>query len=122
MRQAVFSLLIISTLPWFGCSSTRSVPANDKLYTGASVAVTGVNNARERKTLKSDLHDLTTPKPNSRFLGIRFKLGIYNFFYKAKPKSLFGKLKKNMGEPPVLASQLDLQKNIQLLQNYLENR
>ena len=27
-----------------------------------------------------------------------------------------------MGEPPVLLSQLDLQKNIQLLQNYLENK
>jgi outer membrane protein insertion porin family len=122
MRQAVFFLLIISTLLWFGCGSTRSVPANDKLYTGATVTVSGVNNTRERKTLKSDLHDLTTPKPNSRFLGIRFKLGFYNLFYKAKPKSLFGKMRNSLGEPPVLASQLDLQKNIQVLQNYLENK
>src|SRR4029453_14456694 len=32
------------------------------------------------------------------------------------------KLRKKLGEPPALASQLDLQKNIDILQNHLENK
>jgi outer membrane protein assembly factor BamA len=107
---------------WIGCSSTKSVPDNDKLYTGVSVKVNDVSNARERKVLRNDLQGLTRPKPNSTFLGMRIKLGIYNLFYKAKSKSFFGKIRDKMGEPPVLASQLDLQKNIQVLQNHAQNK
>lgn len=122
MRRLFFILWMAPLLTWMGCSSTRSVPANDKLYTGAVVSVNGVTNARERKTLKEQLHGLTTPKPNTKFLGIRFKLGFYNLFYKAKPRSFFGKIRDKLGQPPVLGSQVDLQKNIQLLQNYAENK
>jgi len=122
MRGVLFFYLIASVWIWTGCSSTRSVPADDKLYTGTTVSVNGVSNARARKTLRSDLNDLTTPKPNTKFLGIRFQLGFYNLFYKAKPKSLFGRIRDKSGQPPVLASQLDLQKNVQLLQNYSQNK
>jgi outer membrane protein insertion porin family len=116
MRQAFLFLLIILALFWSGCGSTKSVPKNDKLYTGATVTISGTKSVRERKTLRSDLKGLTRPKPNAKFLGIRFKLGLYNFFYRSK------KLRDKLGEPPVLASQLDLQKNIEILQNHLENK
>src|ERR1044071_444326 len=122
MRQALIITCIVSALLWCGCSSTKSVPAGDKLYTGANVNVKGVSNIRERKILRSDLDGLTKPKPNTKFLGIRLKLSIYNLFYKAKPKSFFGKLRDKWGEPPVLLSQVDIQKNTELLQNYLENK
>ena len=122
MRKTFFFVLIITAWSWVGCSSSKSVPAHDKLYTGARITVNNISNSRERKTLKSDLEDLTRPKPNTRFLGIRFKLGFYNLFYKAKPKSFFGKMRDKIGEPPVLASQLDLQKNIQILQNHTQNK
>src|SRR6266498_4451271 len=116
MRQAFLFLLITQALSWSGCTSTKSVPKNDKLYTGATVTISGTKSVRERKVLKNDLSALTRPKPNSKFLGIRFKLGFYNFFHRSK------KLREKLGEPPVLASQLDLQKNIDLLQNHLENK
>jgi hypothetical protein len=93
MRQALFFLCMISALAWSGCGSTRSVPANDKLYTGATVALKNVANTREKRALKEDLDGLTRPKPNSKFLGMRLKLGIYNLFYKKKPKSFFGKIR-----------------------------
>ena len=122
MRQALFFLLMIVTFLWSGCSSTKSVPANDKLYTGASLTLSGVSNTRERKALKEDLNGLTRPRANSKFLGMRLKLGIYNLFYKAKPKSLWGKIRDKYGQPPVLLSQVDLQKNAQNLQNFLFNK
>jgi len=122
MRQALFFLCMISALAWSGCGSTKSVPANDKLYTGATVTLKGVANTREKRALKEDLDGLTRPKPNSKFLGMRLKLGIYNMFYKAKPKSLWGKIRDKYGQPPVLLSQVDLDKNAQNLQTYLFNK
>jgi outer membrane protein insertion porin family len=117
MRQAfLFLLIALVLLCSRSCTSTKHVPKNDKLYTGATVSISGTKTVRERKTLKSDLDGLTRPKPNAKFLGIRFKLGLYNFFYRSK------KLREKLGEPPVLASQLDLQKNIEILQNHLENK
>jgi hypothetical protein len=81
-----------------------------------------LRNTREKKALKEDLDGLTRPKPNSKFLGMRLKLGIYNMFYKAKPKSLWGKIRDKYGQPPVLLSQVDLDKNAQNLQTYLFNK
>lgn len=122
MRQALFFLIMTSALTWSGCSSTKSVPANDKLYTGATVTLKNVANTREKKALKEDLDGLTRPKPNSKFLGMRLKLGIYNMFYKSKPKSFWGKIRDKYGEPPVLLSQVDVQKNAENLQTYLVNK
>src|SRR5215831_5874049 len=121
MRQAVF-LLVICGWIWSGCSITRSIPENDKLYTGASVKVDSVSTVKERKTLQSDLNALTRPKPNSKFLGMRMKLGWYNLLYKKKPKSFWGKLRDKWGEPPALLSQVDPQKNVQNLQGHLFNK
>jgi outer membrane protein insertion porin family len=115
-------VLLISSFVWAGCGSARHVPANDKLYTGATVNIVGPSlSTRTKKELKEDLTGLTRPRPNSSFLGMKFKLGIYNLFYKAK-KGLFKNLRNKMGEPPVLFSQVDLQQNVKVLQNYLENK
>src|ERR1700750_3458221 len=122
MRQALLFLVVLSALAWTGCSSTKSVPANDKLYTGATVTLKNVANTREKKALKEDLDGLPRPKPNSKFLGIRLKLGIYNMFYRAKPKSFWGKIRDKYGQPPVLLSQVDIDKNAQNIQNYLFNK
>ena len=104
------------------CSTTKHLPPNEKLYTGASVEVNSSElTTKERKVIRGDLQGLTRPKPNSRFLGIPFKLHIYNLFRKSKPNSFFGKFRDKSGEPPVLLSSVDLQNNMKLLQNHLEN-
>src|SRR5215510_2006662 len=121
MRQAIFLLTICGWI-WSGCSITKSIPPGDKLYTGASVKVDSASTTKERKTLQSDLNDLTRPKPNSKFLGLRMKLGWYNLLYKKKPKSFWGKLRDKYGEPPSLLSQVDLQKNTQNLEAHLFNK
>lgn len=117
-----FILLLSSTLLGAGCSNTKHLSSSEKLYTGASVTITGVSSTRERKTLKSDLSALTRPKPNSKLLGIPLKLNIYNLFRKKKANSFWGRIRDKNGEPPVLLSQVDLQKNSLILQNHLENK
>src|SRR5690349_6893712 len=105
-------LCIVSALLFAGCSPTKHLPANEKLYTGATVSVEGPSLAtRQKKVLRSDLQAMTRPKPNSKVLGIPLKLNIYNMFRNKSPNSFFGKLRDKYGEPPVLLSQLDLDNN-----------
>ena len=105
-----------------GCRATRHLPENDKLYTGASVTVSGPSlTSKQKKALKKSLEGLTRPKPNSKFLGLRPKLVVYNLFRNAK-KGIFKNIREKHGEPPVLASRLNLTSNINSLENYLVNK
>lgn len=115
--------LIISSLFLFACSTTRHIPEGDALYTGADIKLNAGNvSTREKKVIAADLEDMTKPQPNSRFLGIPFKLLLWNLFYTKKEKGFIAGLQKKLGEPPVLASSVDLDANTKLLQNYLENK
>ncbi|HYK55731.1 MAG TPA: hypothetical protein VEV15_04575, partial [Flavisolibacter sp.] len=118
-----YLFFFISCFVLCACSSTRHLPPNEKLYTGASINLSGPNlSVRQKKTLRSDLEGLTRPRPNSKFLGMRLKLSIYNLFRNKKPNSFFGKLRDKWGEPPVLLSQLNLENNVKILDNHLENK
>jgi hypothetical protein len=105
------------------CNTTKHLPEGEALYTGANVNLkdSGVT-ARQHKVLQSDLQGMIRPKPNSRFLGIPFKLGIYNMFRNAKPNSFFGRFRDKNGEPPVLVSSVDVEYNTKLLNSHLENK
>ncbi|HZH35632.1 MAG TPA: BamA/TamA family outer membrane protein, partial [Flavisolibacter sp.] len=117
------SILIAGCLFLAACSPTKHIPEGDALYTGAKVNLTADNvTARQKKVLKSDLDGMTRPRPNGRFLGIPFKLMLWNFFYTKKEKGLKANLQRKLGEPPVLASSVNLDANTQLLRNFLENK
>ncbi|MCW3073035.1 MAG: surface antigen [Flaviaesturariibacter sp.] len=119
----LYTFLLSVCLVLAACSTTKHLPPNEKLYTGATVTLTNTDiPVRERKVLKSDLEGITRPRPNSRLLGIPFKLFIYNAFRNKKPNSFLGKFRDKNGEPPVLLSSVDLTQNIKLLQNQLENK
>ena len=93
------------------------------MYTGARVKVQGPNlTSKQRKTLITDLGGLTRPKPNSNVLGLRIKLWIYNIAGHPKKKNSPAAKLKKMGEPPVLLSDVKLERNTMLLDNHLENK
>lgn len=111
---------VVSIVLFAGCNATKKVPANDALYTGATLKLENSKaSKKQNKVLKSDLHDLIRPKPNSRILGIPFKLLIYNIA--GKKNNFINKFLRKTGEPPVLLSRVNLDKNIQVLTNTLEN-
>ncbi|MBX2922715.1 MAG: BamA/TamA family outer membrane protein [Chitinophagaceae bacterium] len=123
--------IIYQVLLWGGftvcfsaCSTTRSVPAGDALYTGASVDIEDkAATKKERKRLETELSELARPLPNKKILGIPFKLMIYNMAGNPKrEKSLSGWLKYKVGEPPVLLSKVSLDYNTKVLQSTLENQ
>lgn len=107
-----------------GCSTTKNIPPGDALYTGADVKVTDKEaKGKERKRIEEEMEGLTRPLPNKRILGIPFKLMMYNLAgHPKKPNSLLGKIKYKVGEPPVLASSVNLNYNNKVLQSTLENQ
>ena len=91
-RQII--LFVFACLFWSACSTTRTLPEGEKLYTGAKVEISGPELAKsQKKSLRNELAAITRPRPNARLFGIPFKLMIYNAFGNRKPDSFFGKLR-----------------------------
>ena len=121
--KKICNWILIFLLPViFACNNTRHIPKGDALYTGTRVKVDGVGlNPKNRKVLRADLDGLTRPKPNTKILGLRVKLSIYNLAGDTSKKGFIRKFLRKLGEPPVLLSSLNLEKNVEILQNHLEN-
>ncbi len=125
MKGIIYTILfLISAALFTACNNTRHLPSGDTLYLGSDVSIKDKEVKKSlRKVIKNDLEDAIRPKPNKKILGVRFKLGIYNFAGETKKKKGFRYwLRNKVGEPPVLGSQFDVEKNRQILANILENR
>ncbi|HTE07168.1 MAG TPA: hypothetical protein VK628_00310, partial [Flavitalea sp.] len=105
------------------CNNTKYLPANEALYTGARIKIESPQlSKKKKKVLNAELKDLTRPIPNKSILGLRPKLWFWNIGDTPKKKFSVKRLIKNIGEPPVLASDVDLEKNSLILQSFLENK
>ena len=118
-------LFALISLVFASCSAVKTVPEGDYLYLGATIKIKDPDNSKrkETKALVSELEGILRPKPNSRFLGIPFKLWIYNFWGNPEKEGGIGnKIRNKFGEAPVLFSSVDVNYNSKLLTNRLENR
>jgi outer membrane protein insertion porin family len=126
MKGTIISAICFIWLPvlFYSCSETKSLEEGQYLYDGAKIKIkSSVPLPRSKsKALNSELSELLRPKPNGSFLGIRFKLLLYNFAGTPKGKGLRYIIRNKLGEPPVLASYSAMEKNRAVLQNRLENR
>ena len=122
IRPIYYILFVL--LVAYGCSNTKYLPEGDMLYVGGEVSVKdSVMKRKERKAMEKELTDLLRPKTNSAFLGLRIKLYIYNIAGEPKKDKGFKHwLRTKVGEPPVLISQVDMDYNADVLQNFSENR
>lgn len=115
--------LLLALLCLCACNNLKKIPAGDGLYTGHTLHLDSIDvKKKEKKAIREELSSLIRPKPNRKVLGMRWRLSAYNFAGNPKKeKSPAGWLKYKFGEPPVLMSQVDLERNIQVLQNRMEN-
>ncbi|HRI21740.1 MAG TPA: hypothetical protein PLA68_12340, partial [Panacibacter sp.] len=115
--------LIFMTLAC-SCSITKNIPENDALYAGAAIKLKPANDTVQfnSKDLKEELDALLRPNPNASFLGVKYKLLIYNLAGTPTGKGLRYWIKTKLGEPPVLGSSVNLEKNRGILENRFENR
>jgi len=107
------------------CSNSRHLPGGESLFRGSKVHITDheVEKKKGRKSLENDLAEGVRPRTNSKTLGVRLKLSIYNLAGDTrKKKGLKHWLRDKVGEPPVLASSVNLNYNKGLMVNYLQNR
>lgn len=113
----------VAAVMLMACNNLKKIPARDALYTGATVKLDSTQlKPKERKLLQEELHSLVRPKPNRKFLGMRLRLSAYNAAGNPKKQSsIRGWMKNKFGEPPVLLSGVNLDRNVKVLQNTMEN-
>jgi hypothetical protein len=123
LKNGYLILLFLVTLAT-SCSVTKSIPANDALYNSATIKLRPADSSSKlhNKDLSEELYSLLRPVPNASFLGIKYKLLIYNLAGTPTGKGIRYWAKNKLGEPPVLASSVNITKNSAILQNRLENR
>jgi outer membrane protein insertion porin family len=123
-KNKLIYYLALTLVFTYGCSNTKYLPEGDMLYVGGEVEVKDtVMKRKERKAMEKEMEGLLRPKPNASFFGLRPKLWIYNIAGTPKKDRGFKYwLKNKVGEPPVLMSQVDLDYNADILQNYAENK
>jgi len=124
MKINQFLYILIFTLIVSACSNTKYLAEGELLYTGATVNVKGDSlSSKSKAYFEENLEGLVRPRPNTSILGLRPKLWFYNIAGEPKKDKGFKYwLKNKMGEPPVLFSQVDMDYNSKLLQNYVENK
>lgn len=117
-------LFVIGSLLMASCSNTKYLSEKETLYVGPKVKVEDSTIAKKvRKDLEDELEDIVRPKPNASFLGLRYKLFVYNIVGKPKSKKgLRAWVRNKIGEPPVLGSDLNIKTNTKIISNYLENQ
>jgi len=105
------------------CSNSRHLPAGESLFKGSKVHIEDkVVSKKNKKVLVSNLIAVVRPKTNSKTLGIRLKLSLYNAAGDTKKKKgLRHWIRNKVGEPPVLASMVHLNTNKDLMVNMLQN-
>lgn len=116
-------IYLIVVLIWVGaaysCNPVRHLHKGQALYTGGSVIFKPDTGSASQ--LEDQLEGLLRPLPNATFLGMYPNLFFYNISNEPKGKGLNYLLHEKWGEPPVLASKLNLTVNENILRSHLEN-
>ncbi|SFS59980.1 translocation and assembly module lipoprotein TamL [Lutibacter maritimus] len=117
------SLFFIGAL-FLGCSGTSKIPDGHLLYVGSDIKIEKGNESKKtRRQIKSALDNIIRPKENKSILGMRPGIFFYNLFDKVeKDKGFKHWVKYRLGEAPVLMSDVDLDYNKKVIQNYVENK
>jgi outer membrane protein insertion porin family len=115
--------LLMSALT--SCHESKYLTANQSLYTANKTQIQSSVPMKksEQKKWGKEMQAYLRPKLNSKILGIRVKLWIYNIAGTTnKKKGIKHWLKYKIGEAPVLASPAILRNNAEVLQSHLENK
>ena len=121
--NTLYHLCIITTaLLATACSGARYLKEGQKYYDGAEIRIVSPTAVDKKGELKIDLQELVTPDPNVKLLGSRPKVWFYNVAGEVKKeKGLKFWLKNKVGAPPVYLSDVDIARNVSLLENKLNN-
>jgi outer membrane protein insertion porin family len=116
------AFILLMLFLFSACSTSRFVPAGEKLYTGGEVKMDSEEAVKGKAGLKSELEDLLRPEENSKILGMR--IGAWSYYKNQQEKTGFiaRYIYKKLGEEPVYLSDVEADKTMNLILNRLENR
>ena len=118
MKNSFYFFVIIL----FGsCSGLHTLPKGEKLYTGAKVEISSSEKIKDKGGLKSKIKAAIRPKPNSRFLGNRPKVWIYNITNDSSYHGFRKMLHTKVGEAPVLMRYVKTKTNTEIIDALLFN-
>jgi len=103
------------------CSGLHTLPEGEKLYTGAKVEIVSSEKIKGKGTIRSKIKSAIRPKPNSRFLGNRPKVWIYNITRDSSFHGFRKMLHTKVGEPPVLIIDVKTLTNTEIIDAMLFN-
>jgi outer membrane protein insertion porin family len=89
------------------CTASRFSRGGEKLYAGADIAINDSGNVVDKKIVRKTAQEAIRIKPNSSFLGLYPKLWFHTLAPDSMHKGLRVWLKKKLGEPPVLISEVN---------------
>lgn len=113
---------LLTALLLSACSGAKYLNDGQKYYDGADVKIISPKGVKGKAQLKPQLEELLTPEPNAKLLGSRPKVWFYHLAGETKKEKGFKHwVKTKLGEPPVYFSDVDIQRNISLLENKLHN-
>ncbi|MBN9384375.1 MAG: BamA/TamA family outer membrane protein [Chitinophagaceae bacterium] len=122
IRTLLYLICIVSFFA--ACNESKHLAEGQRLYVANKIKTQTTDVKKgNAKSMASELDGLLRPRLNSKILGLRVKLWIYNIAGTTKKEKGFKYwLKYKVGEPPVLATPTMLEKNRDVLQNHLENK
>jgi outer membrane protein assembly factor BamA len=103
------------------CTANKFLAEGESFYAGADIVFHRHGNVGQRKTLRSNLEELVTPKPNGTILGSRPGVWIY-YVTGTKSKGLGAWIRKKFGTEPVLMSDVKPELTADILEGNLFNR
>ena len=122
-----YTVLLITLLMLTACSNTKYLQKSQNLHTSSSVSVKGEGLvAADKQDLRSSLSSksLMLQQPNSKFMGTRIKVFLYNQKYNEKKSNWFWRLMlapRNL-EAPVIYDSIKTKESVQRMVSYLNNQ
>ena len=114
-------LILFGSSVILSCAVKKYIPDNELLYTGAEIEFKTDSLVEKPAQLKTLLEAAVSPKPNSKFLGMRPGLHYYYVNQKENPGFINKWLFKQFGEEPVYESDVETYEVEDILINKLEN-
>jgi outer membrane protein assembly factor BamA len=122
-KKARILFLLIFSAAFFGCTGTKFLKEGESFYGGAEINFdTQGKHVGRKKILHRELEEYISPKPNKKFLGMR--TGVWFYYIAGTPKKEKGFrnfIKKKLGTPPVLFSEVTPDRTAKTLNGTLYN-
>lgn len=122
MKAGLLHSICILSVVLCSCSGAKYLNEGQKYYDGATVKFVSEKQVPDKGKIKPEMEAMLTPDPNVKLLGSRPKVWFYHLAGETKKeKGIKHWIKTSLGEPPVYFSDVDVSRNINLLENKLHN-